>query len=450
MIEYLVSFLPAVPQEYVNSFFFVTLLTNILLLIHWNWSSFLIGLISIFHLLHYANTMLVQEYEYFFIGLWVILLYYHLSMWINNFHKVTEKLEDKQVIASNEWKLPLLGNGIHVISIFIYGFLLYLHIIPFITPIQCLGASSPLCCRYNYAIEGFEAQSVNTDFCSGRVRIAFVGSWSTGKTSIINALLGHEYSTSQISPVPTTDKFTCLVPGAKYSAPIRSDDYGLRRHCEIMSHINDVTHSKCQKQLPNVIEVADENTEFGNFVFFDTPGWQNEYMNNCEYDSFYKQLTDKVDFIYVVWDVSHGIIEDYFGNLFKNQTKGTDYELIYNRYDSRNAIMSFFNQQYAKMTNGKEILSEMHTIKLRENTTKYAKQYENDVQFLRDKILSVNQTVYDNRKKTMKKKLLSYRSKMTGLLSLHKLKMANSLIEEDLNIHIPPKGKWLRNLGLEL
>eukprot|EP00551_Chaetoceros_affinis_P014279 CAMPEP_0203702250 /NCGR_PEP_ID=MMETSP0091-20130426/38688_1 /ASSEMBLY_ACC=CAM_ASM_001089 /TAXON_ID=426623 /ORGANISM="Chaetoceros affinis, Strain CCMP159" /LENGTH=102 /DNA_ID=CAMNT_0050576321 /DNA_START=45 /DNA_END=353 /DNA_ORIENTATION=- len=102
------------------------------------------------------------------------------------------------------------------------------------------------------------------------------------------------------------------------------------------------------------------------------------------------------------------------------------------------------------MTNGQEILSEMYTIKLHENTTEYAKQYENDVQFLRDKIMSVNQTVYDNRKKMMKKNLLSYRSKMTGLLSLRKLKMANSLIEEDLNIHSPPKGKWLRYLGLEL
>jgi GTPase SAR1 family protein len=406
-----------------------------------------------------------------FVFAWILLFYYHLSTWQNNYRKVKDKFKENiaslrpyqgsvlrffitvptEKTSDNKWKSPDLGNGVHIILIFMYGTLFYLHLIPFITPLSCISSSaSSLCCRYNYAIEGFETQSVNKDFCSGRVRIAFVGSWSTGKTSIINALLGHDYSTAQIAPAPTTDKFICLALGASYSAPIASDDYELRRHCEIMSHMNDLTQSTCEKQLPNVLDVADVNTEFGNFVFFDTPGWQSEYKNDCTYESFYRQLIDKVDFIYLVWDLNHGKIEDHFADYFKTKTKGTHYEFIYNRYLHDNVDMAFLNQQYAKMTNGKEILSEMYTMKLHENSTQYEEQYKNDIQHLRAKIMSVNQTVYDNRKKTMKNKLLSYRSKVTGLQSLRKLKLANSLINEDLNVHIAPTHNWMRQIGLEL
>eukprot|EP01083_Nonionella_stella_P108820 316780_1 len=97
--------------------------------------------------------------------------------------------------------------------------------------------------------------------------------------------------------------------------------------------------------------------------------------------------------------------------------------------------MAFLNQQYSKMTNGQEILSEMYTMKLHENNTQYMNLYLDDIQLLRAKIMSVNQTVYDNRKKMMKNNLLLYRSKVTGFLSLRKLKLANSLINEDLNVH---------------
>jgi hypothetical protein len=84
-------------------------------------------------------------------------------------------------------------------------------------------SSSVLCCRYNYAMSGFEAHEVQRNYCSGRVRVAFSGSWSTvrklicfekcfpgrpnclsnvtcilkGKTYLMGGLLGHNYSTAQ-------------------------------------------------------------------------------------------------------------------------------------------------------------------------------------------------------------------------------------------------------------
>lgn len=59
--------------------------------------------------------------------------------------------------------------------------------------------------------------------------------------------------------------------------------------------------------------------------------------------------------------------------------------------------MSFLNQQYAKMSTGQEILSEMYTTKVHENSTHLAALFQEDILHLRSKIKSVNQTVHDNR-----------------------------------------------------
>jgi hypothetical protein len=272
--------------------------------------------------LHYSDAPLLLQYEVIFVNLWAALLFYHYSTWRNNYDKVADELSKIPLTASlrpfqgsifryfitvpttknasNQWNAPPFKNAIHVFLIFGYMTLLLLHIVPFFTPINCLNDPSPLCCRYNYAMQGFAPHEVNPNFCSGRVRIAFTGSWSTGKTYLISALLGHNYSTAQSAPAPTTDKFVCLSLGAPYSDPVRSDDFDRRRHCEIMSHINDVTLKTCGSTLPNVLDVADANQEFDNFVFFDMPGWQREYGEECTYRTFYSQLIDKADFVYVV------------------------------------------------------------------------------------------------------------------------------------------------------
>lgn len=149
-------------------------------------------------------------------------------------------------------------------------------------------------------------------------------------------------------------------------------------------------------------------------------------------------------------DVSHGKIEDEFAEFFRNKARGTNYELIYNRYVTDSVDMAFLNQQYAKMSNGQEILSKMYTMKLHENSTEFRDEFQEDVLHLRAKIKATNQTVQDNRKKLMKENLLTHRSKMTGFLSLRKLKICDRLIREDLNVHVQPKSSILRIMGIEL
>jgi len=336
--------LPAFLKDNADLAIFLVILTYALLLtnfiVNTDWESklhgcsFTVCAIGLLYL-HYSKAELLEQYENPFVTVWVLLLLYHSSTWKNNYQKVREELSKASPAASlrrfqgsvfrffitlpttknasNQWNPPPFRNAIHVLLILGYGLLLMLHIIPFVTPIHCLSDPSPLCCRYNYVIapgpvnyyydykyNDKDAQPVSSHFCAGRVRVALAGSWSTGKTFLLAAILGHPYATAQISPAPSTDKFVCITTAAPYQDPIRSDDYVHRQHCELLSHVNDVTHKACGSTMTHVLDVADTNTEFAHFVFFDMPGWQREYGEDCRYRVFYKHLIDQVDYTFVV------------------------------------------------------------------------------------------------------------------------------------------------------
>jgi hypothetical protein len=266
----LVNFFPLVVQENLPLIGFFGVLTYVLFLVHWvlstdweakfNWCSLIVGLTGLLYL-HYSSALLLLQYEPFFVTAWICMSVYHLSIWKSNYSKIQQNLASKKdIIASvkpfdgsilrflitlptiknsvGHWNSPPFRNAMHILLVTLYASLICLHLIPFITPLHCNSDPSPNCCRYNFVMKKFNTQSVSRSYCSGPVRIAFVGAWSTGKTSIINALLGHRYSTAQVDPAPTTDKFICLALGAPYSDPIRSDDYEMRKNCDLMSHIS--------------------------------------------------------------------------------------------------------------------------------------------------------------------------------------------------------------------
>lgn len=183
--------------------------------------------------------------------------------------------------------------------------------------------------------------------------------------------------------------------------------------------------------------------------------WFNNFPNSCH-------LCINVD-ILKLWrnsiiistssvfrDLHHGKIEDDFAEFFQNKARGTNYELIYNRYTQDTVDMSFLNQQYAKMSTGQEVLSEMYTTKVHENNTQLASQVHEDILHLRSKIKSVNQTVHDNRKKMMKENLILKRNDMSGINALRRLKICDRLIKEDLNLHVKPRPYRWQRFGIEL
>jgi hypothetical protein len=269
LVAFFSEIAPLFVKDHLQLFIFFGTLSYTLFLCHWivstdweakfNWCSLLIGLSGLLFL-HYSNVLLLLEYEPLFITIWMVLLFYHLSMWKSNYVKIRQALSSSTIIASlkpfdgsilryliviptmknaaGQWNTPPFRNAMHVVLVLLYSALLLLHALAYITPVSCIYDISQNCCRYNYVMNKFDTQSLNMNYCSGRVRIGFTGSWSTGKTSIISALLGHNYSTAQIAPAPTTDKFTCLALGAPYSDPIRSDDYEMRKNCDLMSHLS--------------------------------------------------------------------------------------------------------------------------------------------------------------------------------------------------------------------
>ena len=115
-----------------------------------------------------------------------------------------------------------------------------------------------------------------------------------------------------------------------------------------------------------------------------------------------------------------------------------------------NVDMSFLNQQYSKMSTGQEILSEMYTTKVHENSAQLAAQFRDDILHLRSMIKSVTHTVHNNRKKKMKANLIMHRDKMKGITSLRRLKICDRLINNDLNLYDKPRAYRWHWLGLEL
>ena len=146
------------------------------------------------------------------------MLYYHGSTWRNNYGHVRQELDRGDAAAAsmrpfrgslfrflvvyptsknpaNQWNPPPFKNAQHVLLVAGYAFLLGLHVAPFVTPRECLapaadgadrepsflarlaalvptgGRTNALCCRYNYAMSGFEAHQMNQNYCSGRVRV---------------------------------------------------------------------------------------------------------------------------------------------------------------------------------------------------------------------------------------------------------------------------------------
>ena len=234
------SLLPAPIQQNIEAATFFAILSYVLFLINWvvttDWVEKLhlfsgaICTVGVFYL-HYSEVAFLAAYEVPFVLLWTLLLYYHASTWMNNYERVRNELQGSNTVAasmrsfqgsifryfivlpvtknaSNQWNPPPFKNTVHVLLVAAYSFLLGLHVIPFFTPMHCLVESngemslmqqlsrilkpsestqnpSFLCCRYNYAMTGFEQDLVQGSYCSGKVRVAFAGSWSTGKVSAL-------------------------------------------------------------------------------------------------------------------------------------------------------------------------------------------------------------------------------------------------------------------------
>ncbi|MGI5872958.1 MAG: dynamin family protein [Bacillota bacterium] len=128
-------------------------------------------------------------------------------------------------------------------------------------------------------------------------KVAFVGRYSTGKSSLINALLGEKILPS--SPVPTTKAVTYIIKGVENSL------YSEMKNGEIVIHqsIDDLKNLKDKNiQDARIITLSLRNFPFPELTLVDTPGLEDP-------DQFVTQLTmdllPETDAVVVLLDANY-------------------------------------------------------------------------------------------------------------------------------------------------
>lgn len=285
--------------------------------------------------------------------------------------------------------------------------------------------SSFSCDGYNSVVSG-STWTVNSDFCDGKIKIAFIGQYSTGKTTVINNLAGRPYYGSVINDAPATTAFSCIIFQSKYNERIQADDTNVR-HCRILDAIR--KQWVPQQQLLDF--VALDSPQLSDFVFIDTPGYLQAYAELSQYRDFYEHLVDLADYTFLLWTVENGDLHNGLTALFKNKVLGSSYDIIYNKYSGGD--LSFLKTQYSKMHVGHEMANENFIIKVPRFVVE-SNDTNDDTQvtafLLKKRIFAIKNTVQVNRKAELKKKLETFQKQVIGFMSLIRYMQAARFIQE--------------------
>lgn len=281
------------------------------------------------------------------------------------------------------------------------------------------------CDGYNSVVSG-STWTVNSDFCDGKIKIAFIGQYSTGKTTVINNLAGRPYYGSVINDAPATTAFSCIVFQSKYNERIKADDNNIR-HCRILDAIR--KQWVPQQQLLDFVAV--DSPELSDFVFIDTPGYLQAYADLSQYRDFYEHLVDLADYTFLLWTMENGDLHNGLTALFKNKVLGSSYDIIYNKY--HDGDLSFLKTQYAKMHVGHEMANENFIIKVPRSFVGHSNSTNDDIQaavLLKERIFAIKNIVQVNRKAELKKKLETFQKQVVGFTSLIRYMQAARFIQE--------------------
>lgn len=276
------------------------------------------------------------------------------------------------------------------------------------------------CEAYNSVVAG-SALTVNSDFCDGKIKIAFIGQYSTGKTTVINSLAGKPYFGSVVNDAPSTTAFSCVIFQSRYNERIKADDANVK-HCRLLDEIR-----KQWVPKQHLIDfVASDSQELSDFVFIDTPGYLQAYAELPQYRDFYEHLVDLADYTFLLWTVENGDLHTGLTELFKRKVLGTSYDIVYNRYAGGD--LSFLKTQYTKMHVGHEMANENFILKL--PRVGEPGDLETVAAPLKKRIFAIKNTVQVNRKAELRKKLEVFQKQVVGFGSLIRYKQAMSFIAE--------------------
>jgi hypothetical protein len=147
------------------------------------------------------------------------------------------------------------------------------------------------------------------------------GCVSAGKTTLIRDLVGHKYEGGVIAEEPATESFHCIVFGANKREDMGDMNHPLYSQCSILENTRKhlaATNPPCvhmaqdpetklmfpQPGTPlqhNALRVADDNQEFADFIFLDTPGYEHDFIDKCEWSGFFEEYARQADHLFFLW-----------------------------------------------------------------------------------------------------------------------------------------------------
>ena len=303
-------------------------------------------------------------------------------------------------------------NLLNLLLVFLYAALL----IPYLSSFRTVSYD---CRTFNWIAQQTNL-TVSSDFCDGKFKVVFFGAFSTGKTTIINKLLGHDYYGATVSDDPATDKFVCINPNASRSDQIIENEL-LKSDCRILNAV--------QRQVPNqrrIEFVSDTNTKFSSFVFIDTPGYQLQYIDEPDYKSFYNYLADEADFCVFMWHTANGEIHEGLANLFRKKQLGKHYDIVWNFVPEKHDN-SFISIQYAKMTQGQEKPAPHFIHKIPNDISQQTAAFNKSIESLALRLFDVKRSAKVNRNDLLKHRLESIEN-FNGWDALHKARAARGYL----------------------
>ncbi len=173
----------------------------------------------------------------------------------------------------------------------------------------------------------------------GKLKVAFAGKFSSGKSSIINALLGEDTLPTAVTPTTALPTQITYIPNAGTEAVYIIDrdgkiiPIGVNLLKEIKHEHLDDFQGKILQYIVDLVVISHPSKILKDNVIIDTPGY-NPSSNNIDRELSLKALKES-DLIFWVMDIEDGDISKDALELIKEELVGKELYVIVNKADRK-------------------------------------------------------------------------------------------------------------------
>ncbi len=191
-----------------------------------------------------------------------------------------------------------------------------------------------------------------------RLEVAVIGNFSSGKSSLVNSLLGKNVCPDKVNP--TTSSVTKFLYSDKPSVYIVRDKGDSKSYEEITPEeyfvMSQHASGNTSESKVYFFEYHYPFDGFRGIALYDTPGFENP-LNNMD-ERITQDIASQVDVLFVILDVNTGDVSEKLLNRINNlktnsKHRQTDFYLILNKADTKSPksladMKVFFESKYGK------------------------------------------------------------------------------------------------------